>query len=61
MGLQLHTPLPNQVRIIPNYMGVSHSTANTQIQSQNTLHDRNLVKMTAQNCMRPHGSARVGN
>ena len=42
MGLR--TPLPNQVRIIPNYMGASHGTANTQIQSQNILHDHDLVK-----------------
>ena len=42
------TPLPNQVWIIPNYMGASHGPAEAQIRSQNILHDRDLVKTTAQ-------------
>ena len=44
----LHTPLPNQAPIIPNYMGASHGTANAQIQLQNILHGNDLVKATTQ-------------
>ena len=44
----LHTLLPNQARILPNYMGASDGTADAQIRSQNILHDRDLVKTTAQ-------------